>query len=256
MIPYFEQPVLHLGPLKLYSFGTLVAMAVLFGSRVLVNRAKKQNLDPDIASDFVIWVLVGGFIVGHLFENIVYSYEATLKNPIRLLKIWEGLSSFGGFLGAFLGCVSFIRYKKLANSLSYMDVTCYAFPFGWFFGRMGCFSAHDHPGTFSNFLLAVKFPNGSRHDLGLYEALYTVFICIVFFFTGKTNRPTGFFIMLLVILYSPIRFVLDFLRTVDVRYFGLTPGQYGSAVLFFVGLYMINYIYSKKDRTISETQTN
>ncbi|NNG46481.1 MAG: prolipoprotein diacylglyceryl transferase, partial [Deltaproteobacteria bacterium] len=31
MIPYFEQPVLPLGPLKIHAFGVLVATAMLVG---------------------------------------------------------------------------------------------------------------------------------------------------------------------------------------------------------------------------------
>lgn len=32
MIPYFEQPALHLGPLSFHAFGVLTALAVLVGA--------------------------------------------------------------------------------------------------------------------------------------------------------------------------------------------------------------------------------
>ncbi|WP_437593604.1 hypothetical protein [Sorangium sp. So ce1000] len=41
------------------------------------------------------------------------------------------------------------------------------------------------------------------------------------------------------VLYAPVRFLLDFLRIVDVRYAGLTPGQYGAIALFIAGLVLL-----------------
>jgi phosphatidylglycerol:prolipoprotein diacylglycerol transferase len=44
---------------------------------------------------------------------------------------------------------------------------------------------------------------------------------------------------LLAVLYAPVRFLLDFLRFEDVRYFHLTPGQYGAATLLVVGVLIL-----------------
>jgi prolipoprotein diacylglyceryltransferase len=41
------------------------------------------------------------------------------------------------------------------------------------------------------------------------------------------------------VCYAPGRFLLDYLRTQDVRYLGLTPGQYGSVVLFLFGIIVL-----------------
>jgi prolipoprotein diacylglyceryltransferase len=48
-------------------------------------------------------------------------------------------------------------------------------------------------------------------------------------------------------MYAPARFTLDFLRVPpelggDIRYFGLTPGQYMSILLFLVSLYFFNRV--------------
>jgi phosphatidylglycerol:prolipoprotein diacylglycerol transferase len=58
------------------------------------------------------------------------------------------------------------------------------------------------------------------------------------FITGRQHRFPGFFVGLLAVLYAPVRFALDFMRKVDVRYGGLTPGQWGSIILLGVGLYI------------------
>jgi len=112
------------------------------------------------------------------------------------------------------------------------------------FGRSGCFSVHDHPGVVSDFFLAVDNYQGegvSRHDLGLYEVLWSIFAIALFMLLVQKPRKRGFFMALLPMIYAPVRFFLDFLRETpdhggDVRYFGLTPGQYGSILFFIVGV--------------------
>jgi phosphatidylglycerol:prolipoprotein diacylglycerol transferase len=74
-----------------------------------------------------------------------------------------------------------------------------------------------------------------RHNLGLDEAIYTVLIAALFFVLGRRPRPPGFFLGAFMILYAPFRFGADFLRIIDVRYCGLTPGQYGCVALLLAG---------------------
>ena len=57
------------------------------------------------------------------------------------------------------------------------------------FGRLGCTLVHDHVGSRSEFLLAIRFPDGARHDLGLYELLYTVAVLVPAVVRSTTTRP-------------------------------------------------------------------
>lgn len=242
MIPYFEQPRLHLGPLTIHAFGALVATGVLLGTELLKWRAKRLDLDVMLAVRFLTWVLVGGFIGAHLVHCFVYFPEQTLQNPLSIFKIWDGLSSFGGFLGAVVGAVWFIKRGYLGDKVwSYLDLVIYAFPLGWLFGRTGCFVAFDHPGSRTDFFLGMNHPErgGVIHNLGLYEAVYTAFMLALVLWLGRKPRFPGFFVGVLCIVYAPVRFLLDFLRQVDVRYGGLTPGQWGSIALLFTGVYIL-----------------
>ena len=67
------------------------------------------------------------------------------------------------------------------------------------------------------------------HDLGLYEfAVLAVVVVPVVAWLGRERRPPGFFLCAFVVLYMPVRFGLDTLRVVDVRYAGLTPAQWAA----------------------------
>lgn len=107
-------------------------------------------------------------------------------------------------------------------------------------GRFGCFLAFDHPGKVTTFFLGQQYTDGFiRHNLGLEEALYMIPVTVVVAALGQRSRPAGFFAGLLAVLYAPARFLLEFLRIVDVRYAGLTPGQHGAIALFVAGVILL-----------------
>ena len=57
---------------------------------------------------------------------------------------------------------------------------------------------------------------------------------------SNDQRPfDGFHTGLMLLLYSPVRFYMDFLRTADATYFGLTPGQYFAVGLMGLGIYLM-----------------
>lgn len=236
MIPYFPPQSWQIGPLPIHLFGILVAIGILIGSEITVRRANKIGLDREIASNLVLVIILSGFAGAHFAAIFFYHFDLFLANPWRLIQFWNGISSLGGFLGAFIGIYFYCRIKKI-ELWSYMDLIAYALPFGWTFGRMGCSSVHDHPGIKSDFFLAVKFPGGARHDLGFYEFLFTLVVTIFFISQRNKQRKTGFYLLTLILLYAPFRFAIDFLRIEDTTFLGLTFAQYAVAGLFFIALW-------------------
>jgi phosphatidylglycerol:prolipoprotein diacylglycerol transferase len=241
MLPYLVVPDLPIGPLTIHAFGVLVVCAIMIGSSILTRRAEQKGISPAQSSSFVAWIMIGGFIGAHLVDRFVYFPEETLQDPMSILRVWAGISSFGGFLGGTVGGLLFFRWRaKPGTAWDYVESFAYAFPFGWIFGRLGCAVAYDHLGSPTHFFLGERYRDGLvHHNLGFEEALYSIFIAGVFFLLGKQPRDRGFFLGLFLILYAPFRFLVDFLRVVDVRYFGLTPGQYGCIALVVVGGYLI-----------------
>lgn len=62
--------------------------------------------------------------------------------------------------------------------------------------------------------------------------LYSIGIAAVVMLMWRRRWPVGTYIATTCLLYAPVRFSMDFLRTADVTYFGLTPGQYASISAF------------------------
>jgi prolipoprotein diacylglyceryltransferase len=75
-----------------------------------------------------------------------------------------------------------------------------------------------------------------RHNLGFYEALWTIVIAAVLYALRNYYPFRGFHFALVILLYSPVRFFFDTLRVADRTYMGFTPGQYFSVLLLVVGI--------------------
>jgi phosphatidylglycerol:prolipoprotein diacylglycerol transferase len=219
-----------------------VAIAIVVGVHVQRLRGRQLQLDPYALSALASHVIVVGFIVSHVFDVIAYEPARVLRDPSALIDNLN-ISSFGGLLGALLGLYLWRRRYQLPV-LPYADATVFGFVFAWFFGRLGCFSAHDHPGRHSDFFLAVANyrplyagdTRQPRHDLGLYEALFAMALSVAFAIAARRPRRPGVYVAAACLAYAPTRFLLDGLRVVDTRYLGLTPAQYGSLLLGALGL--------------------
>jgi phosphatidylglycerol:prolipoprotein diacylglycerol transferase len=227
MFPYVEPPVFELFGRTLHFFWLTTVLSFTTGFFVCLWRARKTGFDVLDTGVLTAWIIFVGLVGAHVLDVLLYNPQWVLENPGVLLDLNTGLSSFGGMASG-VGTALFIlwRRKQLHRALAYVDAVAFGFPFAWLWGRLGCAVVHDHMGKPTTSFLAVQFPEGPRYDLGLLELLYTVPIAVAWVWLVRKPRPTGFFIGWFLAAYSPVRFFLDFLRTDDATYLGLTPGQY------------------------------
>jgi phosphatidylglycerol:prolipoprotein diacylglycerol transferase len=246
MIPYFKPtPIQLFGGLQLQPFGLLVGTAVLAGAWMAKRRANQAGIPEKEIQDAIFWAVVPGFLMAHWWTVFLYHPDwIESRGWTIIFKFWEGLSSFGGIFGALLGLAAYFRHLG-KPWLKHAEVILKGFTFAWIFGRMGCSLVHDHPGRHTDFFLAVNYPDGPRFDLGLLELLYTAFVLFpVSLIMHRMKARTGLFTATIILLYTPVRFVFDFLRVedraeADMRYFGLTPAQYGCIVAFVFGCWLL-----------------
>ncbi len=238
VLPWFELPSLSLGPLTIQSFGILSALGILAATWLAQRGARELGRDPQVILDFSVIGVLSGVVAGHLVHLIFYHPEE-LADPWRILKLWEGLSSMGGLAGGVVAAVLWFRVKRIPLR-SYHDAFALGVAPGWGVARLGCFTVHDHPGVHTGFFLAVRFPDGPRHDLGLYEAILLLALGAVLWTLHRRGALRDGLLPLLAVVYGLARFLLDFLRARDVaypdaRHFGLTFAQYAAVALVVWG---------------------
>jgi phosphatidylglycerol:prolipoprotein diacylglycerol transferase len=232
-------PVLQVytvGPLQVSTFGPLVAMGILFGRHLIASWCPHFGLEWATLREGIVWFLLVGFVLAHVMA-IGEASPAHLLNAAKLFAIRAGFSSFGGFLGGTIAAVVFCKRRTLAFR-PVADCLLYGFIGGWLFGRLGCFSVHDHPGVPTAGPTGVLIHGVLRHDLGLYELVFTVGLFT--FLTSamrQRRRFDGFVVAVSSTTYALVRFGLDFLRFGDTTYAGLTLAQWGCLPLFALGVH-------------------
>ena len=242
MIPWIDVQLPSLGPVTVHVFGLLVATGIIVGARATLRRGRELGLPEDSVRSMTTAILVGGFIAAHLFDVVAYQSSEKALRWVDVFNPFSGLSSFGGFAGAVATMFLWARWRG-ERVAAYADSLAVGLAPGWLFGRLGCFTAHDHPGRHTTFFLGVQYPDGVRHDLGLDEALFAAAITLLFAALQRRGRPVGTYPAILALTYAPVRFGLDFLRATDLagadaRYFGLTPAQYGCVVVWAIGIFL------------------
>jgi phosphatidylglycerol---prolipoprotein diacylglyceryl transferase len=240
VIPWIESHAWNLGPLTFQTWGTFVAAGYLLGTCLAARRARQKKLDEKIIWDLSFWFFLAAFIGARLFHVLFYepAYYATHPfDAFNLLKPGFAIE------GAFLACAAVFAWfvkKKRIDPLTYADTFVWGIPWGCGVGRIGCFLIHDHPGTLSHAIIAVRYPDGqSRHDLGLDLSIVGFTIGLIFLALDRQKRKPGFFTGAFLVLDSASRLWLDFYRIADVRYFHLTPTQWLSIPLIGVGGWLI-----------------
>jgi phosphatidylglycerol:prolipoprotein diacylglycerol transferase len=275
-IPFFGLSVYNLdvpgfGTLPLDPWATLVCIGFVVGLEIARYRAIRLGLDVRDIVDGAVFIVLSGFFWAHVVTVLFYFPERLQTDGIMsILRVWEGFSSTGGFLGAVIGAWLFYRVIRPRHALRHADVITFGFPFGWFFGRLGCAVVHDHVGAPTTFPLAMDFdhgfgpwPDGSphidgiRHELGLYEAVLLIPLMVAFWRLGRRDRVPGFFLAVFAMYYGPVRFLLDFLRNHDLehqdaRYLGLTPAQYGMIAMFVAAALFLRYILATVESARTE----
>jgi prolipoprotein diacylglyceryltransferase len=241
LLPQPQIPSLKLGPFTVEPFGAFVAAGVTLGFWLTVKRAEELGLDPRVARGVRLWAVVPGFVAAHLFDVLFYTPERLAGDPLLLLRIWDGISSFGGFAGGAAGAIYYLVHVARVPVRPYADALAYAFTAAWILGRLGCTVAYDHPGIRTDFVLAMPYTGalvgpGLRHNLGFYEMLWTVGLFAWFWRERRRPHRPGFYVSVALLTYTPFRFLLDFLRDGEIRFAGLTAGQYAAVAFFLLGL--------------------
>jgi phosphatidylglycerol:prolipoprotein diacylglycerol transferase len=228
MIPYFSLPVLRIGSRSITAFGLLLVLAVLVGIAIVLRRAARLKIDRDLMFRMSFWGIVSGLAGAHVAKMAMDYTPQFTADPLIVFRP-GGIRSLGGFIGGLLGATVYCRLRgvSLFETFRLLDVMSFALPFAWMIGRLGCFLAHDHRGHFTNSWIGVRFPEGTRYDLGLIEFIFLIGLSGLFYWLDRRPREVGFFFALFGMVYGVFRVFLDTLHYQPFRFYG---GLFGCAV--------------------------
>ena len=242
-------PVLFkLGPLTIYSYGTMMAIAFLVGGSLARREMNRKAMNGDLASSMVFWAAVGG-IVGSRLWAVAEDWRSFLEHPSSMIFSGAGFVWYGGLLGGTLAVSWVIRRHRLPWA-RVVDCIAPGLALAHGIGRIGCQLAGDGDwGSVSDLPWAMAYPNaivgwdyapGVRvHPTPIYETIGYTLIFAFLWSMRKRPHPDGTLFWWYLVLASSARFAVEFVRINDPSLFGLTDPQLVSIVLVAIGAWRL-----------------
>lgn len=252
----FEIP---LGPIPLTGFGIAVFLAFAI-SQIITQRelTRRGHLrDADAIPDLILASVLGTLVGGKLY------YAGVITHNWSDLLSRAGFVFWGGFMGAVLANFMVVRWRKLVFA-RFADVAGIAIAAGYSVGRTGCWAVGDDYGRPWNGPLAVMFPQGAPpstagnlqgafgvpvpqgmtpdtvlavHPTQLYETVLGFLMFAVLWRLRDHKHAEGWLFGVYCVLAGLERFVIEFFRAKDDRFFGpLTVAQVIALTIATIGV--------------------
>jgi len=232
--------LLKIGPLTIYWYGAMVALGFVAGLWLALTRSQKYGLSRDKVSDLCFYVLICG-LAGARVLFVFTDLKSFIAEPLEIFKVWHGgLVFYGGLIGGLAAGIWFAEKNKL-SFLVVADLLSPSLVIAHVFGRIGCFLNGCCYGKV-NRNMGIIFPavgdNLPRLPVQLFESAgLLVIFAVLMFLSRKTRKPGDIFTAYLV-LYSILRFNLEFLRDDDrgMYFWGLSQAQFISLIALAVAV--------------------
>lgn len=224
-----------------YAEALMLFLSLLVAYLVILRGCFKNGLPFSKAFDILTLVLIPSFFLGHIFAALAYTPEKLKTSPWTVLWVWTGSSSMGVIASSILLALTYLFItKQQSRWLLYGDICAQGAVAGLLVARINCTLIRDHPGALSDFFLAVRYPEGYRHDLGFYEFLFlAVFLLPLQVLIEKSTLKSGYQLGVFATAYAVFRMFSDNLRIMDTTYLGMTPTQYLAVPLMAFGIYVL-----------------
>ena len=104
----FDLPVL--GSVALRWYGLLFASGFVLGQIILTRIYRAEKVADKWVDVITLYMIVGTVVGARLGHCLFYEPEVYLRDPIRILKVWEGgLASHGATVGILLALYLYSR---------------------------------------------------------------------------------------------------------------------------------------------------
>ena len=258
--PNFDPVALDLGAVQIHWYGLMYLIGFYGCWYLAIRRGRSPHIgfSAGDVSDLLFFVALGVILGGRVGYTLFYNLPAFLRDPLEIVRIWNGGMSFhGGLLGVIAAVWLYARSRSLAF-FKVMDFVAVVVPFGLFTGRIGNFINAELWGAPSSLPWAMVFPNDPerlpRHPSMLYEAFLEglVMLAILWWFSSRP-RPAGAVCALFLVLYGSFRSLVELVRVPDahIGYLAggwVTMGQLLSLPMLFTGALVLVLAYRRPSR--------
>jgi len=236
----------------LHTYGVMVALAFLTALWLAGRLARQAKLNADDVTNLGIYCALSA-IAGAKLMMFLVDFQYYTQHPAEIFSLstlQAGGVFYGGLICALVVSAWYMRKTHLP-ALQTADVFAPAIALGHGIGRLGCFAAGCCWGVECHLPWAVTFRDPVAKDLvgvplgvplhptQLYESIAEFAIFAVLYWRIQKPHKPGAAIGLYLMLYSTVRFVVEFFRYHEQgNLLGgpLDTSQWISVALFVVGV--------------------
>ncbi|MDR3208071.1 MAG: prolipoprotein diacylglyceryl transferase [Oscillospiraceae bacterium] len=259
------QPYFHLFGLEVPAYGVMMVLGGLAAVLLVLTRRKQYPVGRVDAVNLLALCTVGALAgakalyVLTVLPDIFSHWDRVLANPMGAVSYaLGGLVFYGGVLGALGVGAWYIRKYRLDFPAS-ADLFAPAIPAAQAIGRVGCFlggccyGVEAAWGFTAHASLAPDANGVPRVPVQLIESVCDLLICLALLWYERRHPKRGRVFAMYLLLYAPVRFVLEFFRGDALRgiAMGVSTSQWISVLLFGVGLVMFQ---GRRQRTADSGQ--
>jgi phosphatidylglycerol:prolipoprotein diacylglycerol transferase len=239
----------ELGSFSVRWYGVLAALAFLIGLWLASRRGLRAGILPERIADLGTWLIIGTIIGARAWYVASYWREEFAGKPV-----WEifalrhgGLVFYGGFVGAALACILFVRIKRLPL-WRYADVLAPSIALGFALGRIGCLLNGCCYGKACDLPWAIRFPSDHFtqgqpvHPTEIYDSLWSFGLYLALAWLYRRRKFDGQVFAVFLIGYAVCRSVVEVFRGdyPPEHFYGvLTPAQVMSLGVVAAGLLLL-----------------
>ena len=255
-------PVLfEIGGFQVTSFGVMMALAFVVTGWLTGRELKRRGENPEHAWDLAGYAAIFGILGAKLYYMLLH-WPETAADPWGALTSRAGLVWYGSLIGGAAGVLWRIHRLKLPV-LTFGDAIGPAIALGYAIGRVGCFLVGDDWGRPTDLPWAVRFPEGAPpttaenlrafgvdvpasvpgdtvlavHPTQLYETAMSLVVFAILWRLRRRFATPGTIMFLWIALSGVERFVVEFFRAKDDRFFGpFSLAQVISLLLVAIGI--------------------
>jgi phosphatidylglycerol---prolipoprotein diacylglyceryl transferase len=242
------------GPLSFTGFGIAVLFAFVIAQIICQRELVRRGHDPEPIGDLVFAAVIGGLLGAKIYYVILFH---------DLASLWSrgGFVFWGGLIGGILAVMAVIRLKKL-SLMRIADVAGIGIAAAYSIGRTGCWAVGDDYGRPWSSRFAVSFPNGAppstagnMHEMfrvpipsgatpstvlsvyptQLMEVALGFIMFLILWKLRDHKHAEGWLFGVYMVLAGIERFLIEFLRAKDDRFFGVLTTAQIIALLFVAG---------------------
>jgi phosphatidylglycerol:prolipoprotein diacylglycerol transferase len=261
--PILHQPFeFQLGPLSVTGFGIAMVMSFIIAQVACESESARRGHDPAQIADLVVASVIGGILGAKIYYAILTGSSLFTRS---------GFVFWGGLAGGILATWFAMTYKKLPFT-RISDLAAPGVAAAYCVGRTGCWAVGDDYGLPYDGPLAVAFPNGSPpstaanlssefgvqfpagtpldqvvsvYPTQLFQVLLAFGMFALLWRLRDHKHAEGWLFGLYCVLAGTERFIVEFLRAKDDRFFaGLTLAQ-----VIALGFVALGFVWMQARRT-------